>query len=268
MKTKIIPVSALMLMVCIMPLKSSGQQEPSTIGEIYDFNIGDIFHFEEDGGFDKITNIEIIDKDFSTGLDTVYYVCDIASKEISPENPYWTYEYYLDTIFYTDLELQIHSGNIDSVYSDPLFYNGRQINFAHDTLSIYEYWNHTFVNGCGLVNTHYEQLEIWVSHDKNLVYYKKGAEEWGNPLYVGIDEISDFGRNIKIFPNPATSFITININGEQPIEEAIIYNHLGQKALVAVPVNNTVDVSWLKPGIYFIEVITSESRTGTKLVVE
>ncbi len=73
---------------------------------------------------------------------------------------------------------------------------------------------------------------------------------------------------ISLFPNPATSFITINIKEGIPIEEAIIYNHLGQKVLVAVPVNNTVDVSRLKPGIYFLEVITSESRTGTKLVIE
>jgi hypothetical protein len=75
-------------------------------------------------------------------------------------------------------------------------------------------------------------------------------------------------EGITLFPNPATSFITINVNEGLPIEEAIIYNHLGQKALVAVPVNNTVDVSGLTPGIYFIEVITSESRAGTKLVVE
>jgi hypothetical protein len=74
--------------------------------------------------------------------------------------------------------------------------------------------------------------------------------------------------HLNIFPNPATSFITIHIKEGIAIEEAIIYNHLGQKALVAVPVNNTVDVSGLRPGIYFLEVVTSENRTGTKLVVE
>jgi hypothetical protein len=54
----------------------------------------------------------------------------------------------------------------------------------------------------------------------------------------------------------------------QCIEEAIIYNHFGQKALVAVPVNNTLDVSKLKPGRYFIEVATKEWRGGTKLIIE
>jgi hypothetical protein len=75
-------------------------------------------------------------------------------------------------------------------------------------------------------------------------------------------------EGLSIFPNPATSFITINVTGGQPIEEAIIYNHLGLKALEAVPVNNTVDVSTLTPGIYYLEVITSESRSGTKLVID
>jgi hypothetical protein len=92
-------------------------------------------------------------------------------------------------------------------------------------------------------------------------------EEVQQHCLTSVNEIS-IQDEISLFPNPATTFITINVNGGQPIEEAIIYNHLGQKALVAVPVNNTVDVSTLTRGIYFIEVITSESRTGTKLVVE
>ncbi len=69
-----------------------------------------------------------------------------------------------------------------------------------------------------------------------------------------------------IFPIPATSFITINVNGGLPVEEAVIYNHLGQKALEAMPINNTVDVSGLKPGIYFIEVATKDWRGRTKLI--
>jgi hypothetical protein len=84
------------------------------------------------------------------------------------------------------------------------------------------------------------------------------------------NSIDVFGikKDFTIFPNPASSFITINLNGGLSIEEAIIYNHLGQKALVAVPVNNTVDVSTLRPGIYFIEVATKEWRDRTKLIIE
>jgi hypothetical protein len=73
---------------------------------------------------------------------------------------------------------------------------------------------------------------------------------------------------VNIFPNPATSFITINVIGGQPIDEAIIYNHLGQKVLVAVPVNNTVDVSKQKPGMYMVEVFTKENQARQKLVIK
>jgi len=71
---------------------------------------------------------------------------------------------------------------------------------------------------------------------------------------------------LTLFPNPATSLITIQIKESIPIEETIIYNHLGQKVLVAVPVNNTMDVSMLKPGMYFIEVAAKDWRGRTKLI--
>ena len=83
----------------------------------------------------------------------------------------------------------------------------------------------------------------------------------------GTDEIKN-RRNVIVYPNPATSFITITIPGDLPIEEAIIYNHLGQKALEAKPVNNTVNVSKLKPGIYFIEVVTKDWRGWTKFIIK
>jgi hypothetical protein len=73
---------------------------------------------------------------------------------------------------------------------------------------------------------------------------------------------------ITISPNPATSFITINTKEGILIEEAIIYNHLGQKVLETKSVNNTVDVSMLKPGIYILEVITKNRIIREKLLIE
>jgi hypothetical protein len=85
------------------------------------------------------------------------------------------------------------------------------------------------------------------------------------PIISGVTEQID-NPGISIFPNPASSFITININKGIPIEETIIYNHLGQKVLETKPVNNTVDVSMLKPGIYFLEVGTKDWSEMTKFV--
>ena len=103
----------------------------------------------------------------------------------------------------------------------------------------------------------YNEILYYQNPDYTACYYP----------YVGQDEVIDDDEFI-LFPNPATSFITINIKEGISIEEAIIYNHLGQKALEAMPVNNTVDVSKLKPGIYFIEVVTKDWRGGTKLIIE
>jgi hypothetical protein len=105
-----------------------------------------------------------------------------------------------------------------------------------------------------------------LTENGTLVYMNPAIEDC-YMFGTGMNEIVLENR-MTFFPIPATSFITINIKEGIAIEEAIIYNHFGQKALVAEPVNNTVDVSGLKPGIYFIEVITRESRTGTKLVIE
>jgi hypothetical protein len=69
-----------------------------------------------------------------------------------------------------------------------------------------------------------------------------------------------------IFPNPATSFITLTTPQGKPALEAVICNHLGQKVLTAKPVNNTVDVSGLKAGMYLIEISTKDRKERTKFV--
>jgi hypothetical protein len=75
-------------------------------------------------------------------------------------------------------------------------------------------------------------------------------------------------EEITLSPNPASSFITITVPGDMPIEEAIIYNHLGQKVFTAKPVNNMVDISGLKQGIYILEVVTKNRTIREVLLVE
>jgi len=86
-------------------------------------------------------------------------------------------------------------------------------------------------------------------------------------FHIGVNE-NVFDNSIKIFPNPATSFITLTSPGDLPIEEAVIFNHLGQKVLTAKPVNNSVDVSGLKQGMYILEVVTKNRIIREVLLVE
>ena len=199
-------------MVFFMPLKSH-TQELLTYGEIYDYEPGDLFHYNAvylsftGDYFYKITNIEILDKYLSTDFDTVYYVRNFIHKDSSNEVPYWTYFFSYDTIAYTNL-----NGNpyeIDSVYSDPSMYNGRTINRNYYYFEL-DTWTYLWVRGCGLAY-HYS-WSPWAANmsEYELVYYYKNGEEWGVPLLItGINENNERLSNINIFPNPATSFISI-----------------------------------------------------------
>ena len=168
-------------------------------------------------------------------------------------------------LFYTDLDSLVNDGLIDEVGSEPWMYNGRLYNEYLPCECILK----LYVVGCGMaedVNVEEPNYACNIS----LVYFKKGEEEWGNPIefYTGMNKVNEISE-IKVYPNPASDYLHIDIeSGNITIEEAIIYNHLGQKVLEDVPVNNTVDVSKLKPGIYFIEVETNESRIRQKLMIE
>ena len=86
-----------------------------------------------------------------------------------------------------------------------------------------------------------------------------------NRVPLGINIIGD-PNSISVYPNPANSEITINAAG-QKIEKAIIYNTAGQSVLATgSPAQNTMDVSGLADGIYFVEIKVKETTTRVKFV--
>lgn len=263
MKTKFSLVSALILMVCFAPLKNRGQNT-LTNGEVYDFEVGDVFHisiasYGPSGNFSELRNIEIIEKYFSSGGDTVYYVKNILCQGTGG------FYQFIQNVFYFNLETPLFP--IDSIYSDPLMYNGRIVNSNTDSATTCVTLTN-YVQGCGVAYEYYNDWEGDQTSTVNLFYYNKSGEEWGIPIYVGLSEKNEQNQQVSLFPNPTTDLITINIKESNPIEEAIIYNHLGQKVITAKPINNTVNVSKLKPGIYFIEEATKDWRGRTKLVIK
>ena len=71
-----------LLIIALTPLKTVSQ-EISTVGEIYDYEIGDIFHFDLFcwGCVIDETKIQIINKYYSQNNDTLYYTRDIDHSE-------------------------------------------------------------------------------------------------------------------------------------------------------------------------------------------
>ena len=249
------------------PLKS---QDISTVREIYNFEISDIFHFNFYGsgpgyGDAWITNIEIIGKYYSQNNDTLNYIRDIAYKASSSVNPNWTYKYYVDTVYYTNLDLLINSGNIDSVYTDSNYYNERIINYI--AIGIEDVWYSKYVVGCGYALRSFVGWGSVEEFSDELVYYKKGDEEWGTKIPVSVEEDKVITSSIIIYPNPARNKISISNKNGEVINSIIIYNHLGQKVFYENELTNAVDISILRQGMYVVELVSTGIKTREKLII-
>ena len=75
-------------------------------------------------------------------------------------------------------------------------------------------------------------------------------------------------NEITIYPNPGKGLLVISAPNEIAIELVAIYNSAGQKVHQEKPVNNSVDISKLRPGMYFIEIRSNQLNARRKFVVE
>jgi len=69
-------------------------------------------------------------------------------------------------------------------------------------------------------------------------------------------------------PIPANGVLNINTKQDIAITSISIYNTLGQVVLVASNPSNTIDVSSLTAGSYFIKVITDKGTSSGKFIKE
>jgi aminopeptidase N len=71
-------------------------------------------------------------------------------------------------------------------------------------------------------------------------------------------------NNILLYPNPATTTITLDIPNSINLKSCVIYNVLGQK--IKDCENNVIPIEQLTAGLYTIEAITSEGRILKKFI--
>lgn len=98
-----------------------------------------------------------------------------------------------------------------------------------------------------------------------------------NPYEITIsiiepNSISDDGNNqikpLKCFPNPADDFLQIPSNPNNPFVSLRLTNLAGQVMISESVSSNSIDVSGIPKGLYFLETIASDgSRYAAKLVV-
>lgn len=75
--------------------------------------------------------------------------------------------------------------------------------------------------------------------------------------------------NFAMYPNPADNLVTVSLSGTQTISDIAVYDVLGKKVLSkqASGAADTIDVSGLGSGLYFLEITTSTQEKATKKLV-
>jgi hypothetical protein len=113
---------------------------------------------------------------------------------------------------------------------------------------------------CGNVfSSYYFVDDVCVSTDSMTCYYPVGTEELNN-------------SSIELFPNPTTNELKIQ-NAEFRIETVEVYDALGQRVCSQLETKDfkpqtSVDISQLRPGIYFVTITDKEKNTVTRKFVK
>jgi hypothetical protein len=213
-------------------------QNFSTLGEIYNFEVGDEFQiFSRDismnyGNNDTVyylTRNVITSK--SSIADSLVYVqnTDIFTCDFSQALPV-----ILDTILLSHPENLVFPvpdsvifvpNSSDTVYWNQDSYNGRKI-CVNTWSQPNSYTSMFFVDGCGLAKERYFNTLTGMDCD-SLFYFKKGNEEWGQKVLNSISE-PKIQETIYLFPNPVGDELTIKyLESNFKIQNVFLLNNLG-----------------------------------------
>lgn len=86
--------------------------------------------------------------------------------------------------------------------------------------------------------------------------------EYSPPNFLALEEIKT--TDIKLFPNPTTDYITIELSNVSLVSEVIIYNSFGQIVLQQRNLNDsstTLNVMHLPAGIYTVSILDKNKKT-------
>lgn len=277
---------------------STLSQSILTRGEVYDFEIGDVFHYKiENYPGTMVQRYFIIDKQFSQNLDTVTYTVyqnhytygpsdsGTGTVEYTTEGttnmaytnlngpitnfgggPYSYYDEYEDTtyIYYPD--------TIN--YINPDILCGAHIIGYQDYPPIFESNNHTHTWGKGLgkvLDYHYDPSVGWGSYvitHRRLYYYKKGEVSCGTPIN-NLLSLPQNQLSFNIFPNPSTEKFYFTMEQKQELKIQLI-NQFGQEVNVSIEDRfdgYMINTASLSSGMYYLIATDKNQHSSTHKII-
>lgn len=223
----------------------------------------------------------------------IFYFTELSYTQI-PE--YFIKTWYLE--YFSHPEGEIYVNDLD-VSQGPSFTVTENLeitgnSFCNDFSGEYIYVNtnpllipHTFqpINitrgtlDCGInetYETHFyepfmneQEAEIFFISENYLVfqfYNPAQYQAYRDEPVLNIDE--NKSNQIQIYPNPVSNLLTIqNPNGLE-IDSITFYNTLGRKVMESNDVAESIDISNLTSGVYFIHIITESGNVTKKIIKE
>lgn len=268
-------------------------QTTLTIGQVYDYNINDQFHYYTYGVPPNATRFTIVDKQFSVLNDTVTYVRhfdNYSSQVILDPSPHLEYSFnaYTDTLIITNLDSLISDQFSNWTTNDSLgdwFNDSSYLSSQWCGILIYEYaaclgcnfegnsYQGQYGQGVGLIKQ-IHQCPAWPQIDDQyyLKYYKKGTVSCGTPdlTTVGIKEPLKKLADFFIYPNPVRSAFTLQNTSPHDNFQCSLQNLPGQ---IIMTVNlsgetNKIDISRIESGVYQLVIKTGDEISTIKVIKE
>jgi hypothetical protein len=283
-----------------------------TAAQIFDFNVGDEFHYRKEYHFDAAHSYfhysiyKVLSKSFSGDSSTVFYTSDVCQRSVSysfsdstvntGQGPVNT-SFILSPSFINKYSFQMKDTSAAGWQSSTT--DNGFLNFFIDTTYLGRIKKEThyyyspdwilpcfsmLVGECVFPDTTYAPGLGWVSISDqtcgggNMIYYKKGAEEWGTQLNCSVllsaGAVSNDKSSFEIYPNPAPFYseITFNYPSSALKRELIIHSVIGNEivrySLSSGSTSLLVKLPSLAAGLYIARVSGSGTERIVKFVVQ
>ena len=262
------------LIILLLSIDSFTAQSYLTIGEVFDFNINDEFHYTRENQPSNGERITVFDKYYSINSDTVFYTLHhdiynvIPDYSVSPPGSIYVFDTIIDTIFYSNLNMPIYylwpQNDPEFVFYDSI--REFDTNFCDIEMNSYyiqqysfepSWFKRSYGRGIGMTLDywHYQgngvsQFPVW----ERMIYFKKGTISCGSPDQTTLDLFDLNGqKEFIIYPNPSDGIISIDNNSSKKINIKV-FNTAGELKYLEQNISSEIDLSKLSNGIYILEI--------------
>lgn len=118
--------------------------------------------------------------------------------------------------------------------------------------------------------TFFHQGKYYLSREEvnsNGIHFSQKLYEFKNDLWqlLSIDK-NIFSSKVSLFPNPTKNLVTINYSNQKLINKVEVFNTLGKRVFNTK--DSSINISFLKPGIYFLKIDFESNQSVTKKVIK